>query len=246
MITTIKNIINGVYRAIFKWDKYFRYSILTRIINFIYPKMIHTEYWKIFLTDKFFLSYFKKFEWNNYNSFDRKYTLLQFLKLIKNLKWDTVECWVFKWATSYLILKNIDKNKKHHIFDSFEWLSLPKSIDWTHWQKNSLSCSLDYVKKNLSDFENVAYHKWWIPYKFEDVKDVIFSFVHIDVDLYQPTKDSLDFFYSRLEKWGIIICDDYWFSTCPWAKKAVDEFILKEWIDLLDLTTWQAIIIKNE
>ena len=36
--------------------------------------------------------------------------------------------------------------------------------------------------------------KGWIPSRFEEVKDKNFSFVHIDVDLYQPTLDSLNFF----------------------------------------------------
>lgn len=245
MTIKIKSIIKWAFNAAFKWDKYFRYSIFTRIVNFIYPKIIHTEYWKSFLDNKDFLTYFDKFEWKNFNSIDRKYTLLQFLKLIKNLNWDTVECWVFKWATSYLILKNIDVSKTHHVFDSFEWLSNPDNEDWTYWEKNNLSCWIEVVKNNLSEFQNVKYYKWWIPDKFNEVNNLLFSFVHIDVDLYKPTKDSLDFFYTRLVKWWIIICDDYGFSTCPWAKKAMDEFAEFNNLEILDLTTWQWIIIKN-
>ena len=49
--------------------------------------------------------------------------------------------------------------------------------------------------------------------------------MHINVDLYEPTKDSLDFFYPRLVKNGVIICNDYGSCKFPGAKKAVDEFL---------------------
>jgi hypothetical protein len=44
------------------------------------------------------------------------------------------------------------------------------------------------------------------------------------VDLYQPTYDSLDFFFPRLVKGGVIVCDDYNFSNFPGAKLAWDEY----------------------
>jgi len=51
--------------------------------------------------------------------------------------------------------------------------------------------------------------------------------VHIDVDLYEPTLDSLNFFYPKLVKDGVIVCDDYGITQFPGAKKAVDEFLEK-------------------
>ena len=50
-------------------------------------------------------------------------------------------------------------------------------------------------------------------------------FVHLDVDIYEPTRFALDFFDSRLVVGGIVIVDDYGFVTCPGAKRAVDEFL---------------------
>src|SRR5688572_31529904 len=42
-----------------------------------------------------------------------------------------------------------------------------------------------------------------------------------DVDVYQPTRDSLEYFYPRLVTGGILVCDDYGW---PGARKAVDDF----------------------
>ncbi len=51
-----------------------------------------------------------------------------------------------------------------------------------------------------------------------------YSFVHIDVDLYQPTLDCLNFFYNRMIPGGIIISDDYKWQHTPGVKRAFDEF----------------------
>ena len=61
--------------------------------------------------------------------------------------------------------------------------------------------------------------------KFNEVSDKAFSFVHIDVDLYQPTIDSLEFFWKKLVDGGFIVVDDYGSSQFPGAGIAVDEFL---------------------
>ena len=38
----------------------------------------------------------------------------------------------------------------------------------------------------------------WIPDRFVEVKNKKFSFINIDVDIYEPTKKSLEFFFPRL------------------------------------------------
>ena len=52
----------------------------------------------------------------------------------------------------------------------------------------------------LKDFDFVKIYKGWIPEKFNLVDNSKFSFVHIDVDLYEPTLKSLEFFFPRLEE----------------------------------------------
>ena len=100
-------------------------------------------------------------------------------------------------------------------------------------------------RNNLSQFNFVKYYKGWIPDRFSEVQMLTFSFVHIDVDLYQPTLDSIAFFYERLNKGGIMICDDYGFITCPGAKKAMDDFFRDKTEPVIMLTTGQAFIIKQ-
>lgn len=107
-------------------------------------------------------------------------------------------------------LRSQDRGVVFHIFDSFEGLSEIESVDKYGYDKREtesirkqFACSLENVQDNLREFNFIKFHKGWIPERFHDVKDETFSFVHIDVDLYQPTLDSFAFFYPRLVTGGI-------------------------------------------
>ena len=101
------------------------------------------------------------------------------------------------------------------------------------------------IRDTLRDFDYVVYHKGWIPEKFHEVEDRRFSFIHIDVDLYQPTLNSLAFFYPRTTLGGIILSDDYGFITCPGQKRAMDLFFSDKPEEIVALPTGQGFIIKK-
>jgi hypothetical protein len=160
---------------------------------------------------------------------DRKWMVHQLLRLVAHLPGDTAECGVFRGATSYLICCANEESqagdKTHHLFDSFEGLSEPCPADGVHWSKGDLKCGIEQVQKALSHLAKLRFHPGWIPDRFQDVEGRKFSFVHIDVDLTEPTRESLAFFYPRMEPGGIIVCDDYGQSTSPGATQAVDRFL---------------------
>lgn len=52
-----------------------------------------------------------------------------------------------------------------------------------------------------------------------------YCFVHLDVDLYQPTIDSLAYFGPRLAAGGAIVVDDYGAASCPGIVRAVHEYV---------------------
>lgn len=202
------------------------FSLIVRFGNLIgsnyrfkWPQM---DWWSC---QKFNL-YLEKFgEAEGFNT-DRKWALSQLLRLTASVEGDTAECGVYRGASSYLICSSNQGTEKHHfMFDSYEGLSQPKLEDGEYWSEGCLSANEDIVHQNLSTLANFSTLKGWIPEKFSEVDDRKFSFVHIDVDLYQPTKDSISFFYDRLNTGGIILCDDYGFSTCPGATRGIDEFL---------------------
>jgi O-methyltransferase len=227
--------------------EYPRFILAETICRLIYPKYKFSDFGRTFLEDKEFLEWYKHSvsKWN-FHTLDRKYTLHEFMKLTRDIEGDTAECGVFQGASSYLICKHIENTEKyHHIFDSFEGLSEPRQIDGNWWKKGKLCASEEIVKQNLHTFRNVHYYKGWIPERFKDVEHLTFSFVHIDVDLYQPTKDSIEFFYERVSEGGILLFDDYGTDTCPGAQLAIDEFFQHKSEPIILLTTGQAFIIKR-
>ncbi len=185
---------------------------------------------------------------------DRKYVLYSMAVALSSLPGDTAECGVYNGAGSFLICsaRNADSGNRHHVFDSFEGLSRPEDDDLPDdptaflWNMHDLAVPLETVKQNLSRFDFVDYYQGWIPERFSEVADRRFSFVHVDVDLFQPTYDSIAFFYERMVPGGIILCDDYGFTTCPGAKKAFDDFAGETPEgSVIHLTTGQGFIVKR-
>jgi len=187
----------------------------------------------------------------------RNYTLMQLLKQALPVinAGNVAECGCWRGASAYQTayhLKNNHFKNKFYIFDSFEGLSDFQREDLennricdTEKRKKEFSCSLEVVKENLKEFDFIEYKKGWIPSRFNEADSLKFSFVHIDVDLYRPIKDSLEFFYPRMVEGGIIALDDYGYLGFPGAKRAVDEFVEGKGIFFLPLPSGEAFIIKR-
>ena len=157
--------------------------------------------------------------------------------LKKKKIYNFAECGCWKGHSSFIIAKLISRSKKKikfNIFDSFEGLSSVTKFDKElnkldskekKYIKNQFSSEENFIKNNvLKEYPFCKIYKGWIPYRFNEVKNQKFSFVHIDVDLYKPTLESLKFFFPRLVKGGIIICDDYNSKIFDGAKKAWDKY----------------------
>jgi hypothetical protein len=165
-------------------------------------------------------------------------------------------CW---WGHSTHILAEIAAAQpgfsgKLHVFDSFEGLSEFKEQDETDFRptqaakdaaRQNFRSNLARVSEGLSGFPFVQFHPGWIPTKFFEVETESFSLATIDVDLYEPTRDAIAFFYPRVCKGGLLYFDDYGYETYPGAKLAVDEFLKDQKPDFfLDLPTGSAFLIK--
>ena len=139
------------------------------------------------------------------------------------------------FATKYLIDKH-NLRKSFHIFDSFEGglsefkdndfknSSIKSNFEANEVRRNFVS-SYEKLIEKTSHLKLLYINKGWIPDVFKNEEERKYCFVHIDVDLYEPTLESHKYFFKRLNKGGIIVCDDYGYNQFPGAKVAVDEFI---------------------
>lgn len=174
----------------------------------------------------------------------------------QNLDGDVAECGVFQGLSSYTLCSLMRSDvfdgalPNYHAFDSFEGLSAPTPEDTEGLQPNNVQpvtkgayrCSLEEVTETLKTFDNISFYRGWIPSRFTDVEQLHFRFVHLDVDLYEPTRASLEFFFPRLVSGGKIICDDYgWVG----AKAAIDEFCAAHGLEPVIHDRDQALICKS-
>lgn len=181
----------------------------------------------------------------------KRYNLYHLAGGVNHLDGDTAECGVATGITSYLICRATPQlGRLHHAFDSFEGLPEPgqediPTGDVNRLKKGDFAVGLAEVQYNLADYEQVRYYPGWIPERFSEVQDQKFIFVHIDVDFYQATLDSIQFFYPRLTKGGILICDDYGFIGTPGATRAMDEFFADKTEPIVKLSAGHALIIRQ-
>ena len=235
-------------RAALRRDDASRWELLVAVGGRVLPryrfKWPQMEWWD----DEEFNAYLRRFgELPGFNT-DRKWALAQLLRLTADVPGDTAECGVFLGASSWLICRsnrNSGPAKTHHGFDSFEGLSAPGPSDGGYWEAGNLTAGEQACRKNLAEFPSVRLYKGWIPERFPEVADRSFSFVHLDVDLYEPTRASIEFFYPRLSRGGLLVCDDYGFTTCPGATRAIDEFLADKPEKMLALPDGGGVVVKG-
>jgi O-methyltransferase len=228
-------------------DEFDRYRAAETLAGAVYPKYKFSEYARLFLEDRAFLEFYERYmDPGNWHSLDRKYTLNEMLKLVAHLDGDVVECGCYKGASAYMMCWALQGTAALvHLFDSFEGLPPPEARDGDYWSQGAMAATEDKLHETLTGFNNYRVYKGWIPLRFHEIGERRMRFLHVDVDLYRPTLDSLMSFYPRLQPGGIILLDDYGFATCPGAKEAADEFFAAKPERIAMLPTGQAFIIKR-
>jgi len=186
--------------------------------------------------------------WNVENSFylnsdvsrlSKAICQFELFKKTVNLRGDIVECGVFKGSSlirllTFRDLLNKNNQKKVLGFDSFgkfpiqtikEDKKFAKSHDKTSGfgiKKRILESALR--KKNFKNFKLIKgdVHKT-IPAYLRKNKKLKISFLHLDMDVFEPTKFVLNTLYEKIVKNGVILIDDYKFVNG--ATRATKEFL---------------------
>tara|TARA_B100001057_G_C22864941_1_gene956067 strand:- start:5064 stop:5753 length:690 start_codon:yes stop_codon:yes gene_type:complete len=180
---------------------------------------------------------------------DRFYNLWSIINSLKDQDGLIAECGVWKGLSCLIISEAIKDNNPDFkgenivLIDSFEGLSEPKVNDGdTTGKKGDFSCSLDEVKKNLSQFPQIEYFKGFVPNILGDLPEKQYKFVHLDMDLVEPTIGALNYFYLRMAPAGMILLDDYSSKRWPNLQREVDEFIKINNLKSLSFSTCQKCI----
>lgn len=176
----------------------------------------------------------------------RCYGLQSAIRSVADVNGDVAECGV-RFARSTVSLKLADpREREYFLFDSWEGLAEPTAEDRTNqvkeWHAGDIKSDEAQARANLSQWSGIHFMRGWIPERFPEVADRKFAFVHVDVDLYEATRDTLNFFADRLSPGAVMLCDDYGSLKCPGARKACDEFVAQRGAKLFESMTGQALI----
>lgn len=192
---------------------------------------------------------------------NRFFTLYQAAQqlLQTGVQGDFAECGCFKGHSTYMLAKMLKQQggaRHFWVFDSFEGGLSDKvekdrsqhgntDVVATVEQKLKYASSYEQVQQVLAPFDFVKLEKGWIPQVFDrpGLADRKFALVHVDVDLYEPVRDSLEFFLPRMAPGGLIVLDDYGSAVFPGAKIATDEVLAKHKVRLFLQTHLQGAII---
>ena len=179
---------------------------------------------------------------NDINSpfYARLYVLRQIAIQQAKLHANFAECGVYAGMSMYFVQDLCDK--RFIGIDSFEGVSEPGEFDTDYFKTVKLEIPIDRAKLILEGCRSPELYAGWIPDVFEKIEPLNYSYVHIDVDLYEPTKDSINYFWPKIVPGGVIICDDYGSYKTIGARKAMDDFFGKD--KILELPTGQGLVWK--
>lgn len=210
------------------------------------PEVVNRAVWKPFNVDDYWTSLYKTTQaltkgesTDNIFRQCRLYSTLQMASYAASLpEGDVIECGCWHGHSTTAIASILAEHAfagRFHVFDSFEGgLSEFTEKDESSFKlsgpekmatRKLFQSDFDFVKAVTSRFGFIELHRGWIPESFAGFKVTATRFVHIDVDMYEPTKASLEFFWDSLVPGGCLVVDDYNHSVFEGATRAVDEFL---------------------
>jgi O-methyltransferase len=162
----------------------------------------------------------------------------------KELDGDMAEVGVFRGGSAKLI-RMFKGKARLLLFDTFVGMPATDKTKDEHGLGDFSETSLEQVQAYVGDGPDLEYRKGFFPGTVDDsVAARKFSFVNLDVDIYQSTLDGLNFFYPRLTEGGVIISHDYSSNFCGGVRAAFDLFCQENNIVAIPLWDTQCLILK--
>ena len=174
------------------------------------------------------------------------------------------ECGVYRGMSSLLLCRAAAAHDpafrpdRYYMFDSFERFSPPGEFDLIPKRAADgsvrleapfpaharLDTSVAHVREVFREFPGAHIVQGYIPAVLAQAPETAWAFVHLDVDLYEPTLAGLEYFYPRLAAAGILVTDDYASEQYPGARRAWDEFCSARDVPFVAFASGQAVIIR--
>jgi O-methyltransferase len=151
------------------------------------------------------------------------YQLYTAVRATQSIPGELAELGVYRGGSARLISHANTARKPLHLFDLFGDFPKPRAgEDQPGLAEGIISTDLERVRRYLSSCPEVVYHVGMFPGSAQESGGTLWSFVHLDCDLYDSTLQGLEFFYPRLNAGGVLLSHDYQFSG---VRKAFDQYM---------------------
>lgn len=176
----------------------------------------------------------------------------------EEIEGEFAELGVFEGGSAQMVYKSTHGHIPIHLFDTFSGTPRSQLSDLDYHLKNkvgeeddargllapgSFHASLDEVAPLFNGCENVSIYKGIFPLDtWAVVPEHVFSFVHLDLDIYKPTRDALQLFYEAMAPGGMFVVDDY--GSMRGVTEAVNEFADRHKLAVVQTAFMQCVLRK--
>jgi O-methyltransferase len=186
---------------------------------------------------------------------DEVYTLYQGVVATRPLDGCLAEVGVFRGGSARVICE-AKGEAPLYLCDTFAGMpALENDKDTLGvWVNTHTTTSLESVQEYVGGYANVHFVKGIFPDSLAAHAELAmeqqrFKFVHLDVDLYESTLQSLAWFWPRMVSGGWLITHNYnltygkWGNT-PGVEKAFREYLKEDACRIVEIAETQALIVK--
>lgn len=184
--------------------------------------------------------------------YDRLYVFWQAIRNLAIVPGDAVEVGTYQGGSAYFIAAALRAHSiadaRLHVFDTFEGHPGAAITEFDPGQNPGHFATTSYedVRDYLSPFPNIELHRGDVLETLTGLPDARYRLVHLDTDLYLPTKTCLEYFEPRLSPGGVVVLDDYSAKRCEGVRDAVDEYLAESRaFQAWDLRTEQLMLVRR-
>lgn len=159
----------------------------------------------------------------------RCYELYSLAKQVNHFDASILEVGVWRGGTAGILAHVNNGVNNLYLCDTFSGVVKTGEKDSQYKGGEHADCSIDNVKYvlSLTNPNKVKILQGIFP---EDTasqipSEEVFKFAHIDVDVYQSTKDILEWVWEKLVVGGVVVFDDYGVVQCDGVTKIVNEYL---------------------
>jgi O-methyltransferase len=180
-------------------------------------------------------------------------------KWLSDIPGNVAECGVCS-GDSARIINRFFPGKTLYLFDTFKGFDerdVSINNDMAASKENSLTfytgafskfADVDTVMSRMPFPDKICIKEGWVPETFNGFSDT-FAFVQLDMDLYQPMLEALNFFWDKMSPGGVITLHDYCSGYFKHGvQQAVEDFEIglgKKVIKSIGLDNYSLVIFKT-